>query len=289
MKSTFKYKWTGQIALAPLVHWRFGDNATFAPSSTRLSTGGWTATAKARVAAFFLAIPRLQQSDHLPQLPPEMWLMVLQAAFARPGELGGTDELELKMTRNPIVAEEYGRLRLRFTPDGLLQGELLRPAWQSLVYHQGDGKRQPGPQSYFFTGYPVECGFDPDKVESERPENFFLRDLDELSAAETARATAEEQVRNKRRAKVGYPPEELDIREFMDSGDESWETIEVRGADWSGRPGGRCHCCGRSAQGVGPRRGFDYKQQICGGCVDLDEMSEADVALLEDRHSLPVW
>ena len=34
---------------------------------------------------------------------------------------------------------------------------------------------------------------------------------------------------------------------------------EVVGADWSGRPGQRCQCCGRRSENVGPRRGFDYR------------------------------
>jgi len=42
------------------------------------------------------------------------------------------------------------------------------------------------------------------------------------------------------------------------------------GGDWSGRPGHRCQLCGRSSEGVGPRRGFDYTQDVCGGCTDLD-------------------
>eukprot|EP00563_Minutocellus_polymorphus_P018542 CAMPEP_0197717180 /NCGR_PEP_ID=MMETSP1434-20131217/1808_1 /TAXON_ID=265543 /ORGANISM="Minutocellus polymorphus, Strain CCMP3303" /LENGTH=141 /DNA_ID=CAMNT_0043301669 /DNA_START=65 /DNA_END=490 /DNA_ORIENTATION=+ len=42
------------------------------------------------------------------------------------------------------------------------------------------------------------------------------------------------------------------------------------GGDWSGRPGHRCNLCGRSSEGVGPRRGFDYDNDICGGCCDLD-------------------
>lgn len=42
------------------------------------------------------------------------------------------------------------------------------------------------------------------------------------------------------------------------------------GGDWSGRPGHRCTVCGRSSEGVGPRRGFDYDDDVCGGCCDLD-------------------
>ena len=36
--------------------------------------------------------------------------------------------------------------------------------------------------------------------------------------------------------------------------------------DWSGRGGGRCDMCGRRSENVGPRRGFDHRNNICGGC-----------------------
>ncbi|KAL7500350.1 hypothetical protein ACHAWT_010516 [Skeletonema menzelii] len=41
------------------------------------------------------------------------------------------------------------------------------------------------------------------------------------------------------------------------------------GGDWSGQPGHRCDYCGRSSDNVGPRRGFDYINDVCGGCCEL--------------------
>ena len=41
------------------------------------------------------------------------------------------------------------------------------------------------------------------------------------------------------------------------------------GGDWSGEPGHRCGCCGRRSENVGPRRGFDYINDVCGGCCEL--------------------
>ena len=43
-----------------------------------------------------------------------------------------------------------------------------------------------------------------------------------------------------------------------------------QGGDWSGRPGFRCEICGRRSENVGPRRGFDYRLCVCGGCTELD-------------------
>lgn len=42
------------------------------------------------------------------------------------------------------------------------------------------------------------------------------------------------------------------------------------GGDWSGRPGHRCEMCGRRSENVGPRRGFSYADNMCGGCTELD-------------------
>ena len=42
-----------------------------------------------------------------------------------------------------------------------------------------------------------------------------------------------------------------------------------RGGDWSGRPGHRCEVCNRSSKNVGPRRGFDYANDVCGGCCEI--------------------
>jgi hypothetical protein len=33
----------------------------------------------------------------------------------------------------------------------------------------------------------------------------------------------------------------------------------------------RCEICNRRSENVGPRRGFDYSDSVCGGCCDLDE------------------
>ena len=41
------------------------------------------------------------------------------------------------------------------------------------------------------------------------------------------------------------------------------------GGDWSGAPGGVCSLCGRRSENVGPRRGYDYVNDYCGGCCDL--------------------
>mmetsp|Transcript_15323 Transcript_15323/g.25871 ORF Transcript_15323/g.25871 Transcript_15323/m.25871 type:complete len:247 (+) Transcript_15323:359-1099(+) len=38
----------------------------------------------------------------------------------------------------------------------------------------------------------------------------------------------------------------------------------------------RCDVCGRSAEGVAPRRGYDYKANVCGGCCSLDDDDDAD-------------
>ncbi|KAL7429462.1 hypothetical protein ACHAXM_001701 [Skeletonema potamos] len=47
---------------------------------------------------------------------------------------------------------------------------------------------------------------------------------------------------------------------------------KANAGDWSGRPGHKCQLCGRSSEGVGPRRGFDYRNDVCGGCTDLSEL-----------------
>ena len=41
------------------------------------------------------------------------------------------------------------------------------------------------------------------------------------------------------------------------------------GGDWSGLPGHLCEVCGRSSENVGPRRGFDYVNDYCGGCCEI--------------------
>ena len=47
---------------------------------------------------------------------------------------------------------------------------------------------------------------------------------------------------------------------------------DMPGGDWSGRPGHKCQLCGRSSEGVGPRRGFDYQHNVCGGCTSLTDL-----------------
>lgn len=54
-----------------------------------------------------------------------------------------------------------------------------------------------------------------------------------------------------------------------------------RGGDWSGRPGHRCEVCNRQSSDVGPRRGFDYANDICGGCC---EISSDDDGNNEEGH-----
>ena len=41
--------------------------------------------------------------------------------------------------------------------------------------------------------------------------------------------------------------------------------------DFSGRPGARCQLCNRRSDFVGPTRGFDYANSVCGGCYDLSD------------------
>ena len=53
------------------------------------------------------------------------------------------------------------------------------------------------------------------------------------------------------------------------------------GGDWSGRPGHLCDYCGRSSANVGPRRGFDYINDVCGGCCAL---SSDDDGNTEENH-----
>ncbi len=53
------------------------------------------------------------------------------------------------------------------------------------------------------------------------------------------------------------------------------------GGDWSGQRGHRCDYCGRSSDNVGPRRGFDYVNDVCGGCCEL---SSDDDGHTEEGH-----
>ena len=49
--------------------------------------------------------------------------------------------------------------------------------------------------------------------------------------------------------------------------DEMDETDQKDEMDWSGRPGHRCTICNRRSEYVGDRRGFNYLDNYCGGCV----------------------
>ena len=44
----------------------------------------------------------------------------------------------------------------------------------------------------------------------------------------------------------------------------------------------RCLICNRKAENVGPRRGFDYKNNYCGGCVELSGSDDDDE---DDDHN----
>jgi len=52
----------------------------------------------------------------------------------------------------------------------------------------------------------------------------------------------------------------------QDSSDEEDSSDDEEEYDWSGRPGYRCNICSRRSENVGPRRGFDYENSVCGGC-----------------------
>jgi hypothetical protein len=43
------------------------------------------------------------------------------------------------------------------------------------------------------------------------------------------------------------------------------------GGDWSGRQGHACDECGARSEHVGPQRGFDYENDLCGACCDFEE------------------
>ena len=47
-------------------------------------------------------------------------------------------------------------------------------------------------------------------------------------------------------------------------------------ADYSGRPGARCTLCNRRSEFVGARRGFDYRNNLCGGCYELSDEDDED-------------
>ena len=68
-----------------------------------------------------------------------------------------------------------------------------------------------------------------------------------------------------------YPSDREYLAEFRPPGfseDEMEELCDPNDKlDWSGRPGHRCTICNRRSEGVGPRRGFNYEDDYCGGCV----------------------
>ena len=73
-----------------------------------------------------------------------------------------------------------------------------------------------------------------------------------------------------------------DDDDWIDSGDERNFNDEIppylpQGADYSGRPGYRCQMCNRRSEFVGHRRGFDYCDRICGGCCDLEQITDEEV------------
>lgn len=58
---------------------------------------------------------------------------------------------------------------------------------------------------------------------------------------------------------------EEEHEDLICEGDEEEEDDEK--LNWSGLPGGQCGICGRRSENVGPRRGFNYVDEYCGGCV----------------------
>lgn len=58
-----------------------------------------------------------------------------------------------------------------------------------------------------------------------------------------------------------WPQIEDEFEEEEEEGDEEREKL-----DYSGRPGYTCSICSRGSESVGPRRGFNYKDEYCGGC-----------------------
>ena len=44
---------------------------------------------------------------------------------------------------------------------------------------------------------------------------------------------------------------------------------------WSGRVSGRYELCGRRSENVGPRRGFDYVHDYCGGSKGKNSLDKA--------------
>lgn len=79
------------------------------------------------------------------------------------------------------------------------------------------------------------------------------------------------------------------LSEFLNSGDESWDTAsnkEIKVSDWSRRRGGWCSRCSLLSGKVERLVSFDTKLQLSGSCAILENLN--DVARLEDKHAPPV-
>mmetsp|Transcript_8867 Transcript_8867/g.24487 ORF Transcript_8867/g.24487 Transcript_8867/m.24487 type:complete len:325 (-) Transcript_8867:298-1272(-) len=200
------------------------------------------------------------------------------------------------------------RLRMELRDDGLVKGALLPPAWLGL--NRSGGRARKRLYSIHFTGYSelipgVEGSLSADDdvgySSGASPVDLFLAAFPEvcftesqIATAERARARRETKERDERRRALHLPftfdvdydgyggarmvDQDLSLCSDFDSGDEErflrltgQGPAEKGGADWSGRPGFRCGVCGRRSENVGPRRGFDYKASVCGGCCELTD------------------
>lgn len=216
-------------------------------------------------------------------------------------------QLELR-SHPPHLANKGETLTVELTPEGLIKGHFLRPAYRSLLKSKGKLPREKL-DSYYFTGYPESLGYSQRQVSDGVYRDTYrgkdvqqrtdtLHDTREVEEAERQRAKNEEEARNAVRKKAGLPFEfKVDYDDYgdarinayepanFDSGDEKAyrrdylgedDMDELAGADWSGRPGQQCRCCGRRSDNVGPRRGFCYRTSYCGGCTDLPKMNEEE-------------
>ena len=320
--------YTFRVAVAPAVKWahrevpggdgRYGFANAASPGD---EVAKFSKREKRRFQAVLLVVARLQDMNDGLRLPVEVWLIVLKCAL--PEARAGGASVSLKLAGlNVEVREGYhavkmsgGSLTMAITTDGLLKGEQVLPAWKSLTESSGKMPRT-REKSHFFTGYPITLGHTGDALTKLGAAAERFHDAAAVVAAEEDRAAAEAALRDERRRKVNLPFEfETGYDEYevvcpenthqgdwdygFDSGDEEkFAKItgtagagqgDVPGADWSGRPGYTCECCGRRSENVGPRRGFDYKDSFCGGCGDLSEMSDADERKLQSRFAPPVW
>ena len=197
---------------------------------------------------------------------------------------------------------------------GALVRPAYQSSIQAPAGEPGAGDTRKPLRSVFFTGYPKALGYEYDAIwrredpedtpvlepskqvfvsphfdhfakkglfackrngEWIKPLSNALYDEPTALAEEAARFAQELQMRKGHRAKCAGVSNLPD----MDSGDErDWNAdippFELGGADYSGRPGSRCRICNRSSENVGGRRGFDYRDRICGGCCELDEITE---------------